>query len=200
MLLPVTAPLADAALDQLFREARSVQRFLPREVSDATLAEVHALARLGPTGFNCQPARYLFIRSTDAKQRLAPAISSSNREKTLAAPVTVVIAWDTRFHEHLPALFPAYDAKGFFEKSPDWIEPTAKLNATLQAAYFFVAARAVGLDVGPMSGFKLDLVDREFFTDGRFRSLLVANVGYGDGSQPKPRLPRLSFEDTAQIL
>jgi 3-hydroxypropanoate dehydrogenase len=196
----MSTPIADSALDQLFREARSIHRFLSREIPDETLNQIYALSSLGPTGFNSQPARYLFLRSKPAKERLLPALSTSNREKTFAAPVNVIVAWDSRFHEHLPEQFPAYDAKSFFDKSPNYIEPTATTNATLQAAYFFLAVRALGLDVGPMSGFNAAALDKEFFPDGRFRSFLVANIGYGDRSQLAPRGPRLSFDDVATIL
>lgn len=198
--ITMSSPLPDSSLDQLFRQARSIHRFQPREVSPELLAEVYALAALGPTGFNSQPARYLFLRSPEAKQRLQPALSSSNREKTLAAPVNVIVAWDSRFHEHLPQQFLAYDAKSFFDKAPEYVEPTAKTNATLQAAYFFLAVRALGLDVGPMSGFNPSKVDEEFFPDGRYRSILLANIGYGDRSEVPSRGPRLSFSEAAQVL
>ena len=192
--------IPDASLDQLFRDARSIHTFTDQPVSDDTLHELYALLRLGPTGFNAQPGRYLFIRSPAAKDRLAGALSSGNRDKTLAAPLNVVVAWDSRFHDHLPSQFPAYDAKAFFDGAPDWIEPTARTNATLQAAYLFLAARALGLDVGPMSGFKPAQIDAEFFPDGRYRSLLLANVGYGVRDALPPRGPRLGFDDVASIL
>lgn len=195
-----STPLKDSALDQLFREGRSIQRFLPREVPTEVLNQIYALAALGPTGFNSQPARYLFLHSQEAKQRLQPALASSNREKTLAAPINLVVAWDSRFFEHLPQQFLAYDAKAFFDKAPDYVEPTAKTNAILQAGYFFLAVRALGLDVGPMSGFNATALDQEFFPDGRYRSILLANIGYGDRSQLAPRGPRLSFEQVAQVL
>ncbi|KAF0815170.1 putative malonic semialdehyde reductase RutE [Andreprevotia sp. IGB-42] len=188
------------ALDQLFRKARTYNVFRPVAVSERLLRELYALLKHGPTGFNAQPARYLFITSPEAKARLAPALSSSNREKTLAAPVTVVVAWDQRFHEHLPRLFPAYDAKAFFDADPGQIEPAARTNATLQAAYLLIAARALGLDAGPMSGFKPALVDAEFFPDGTAHAFMVVNLGYGDPASLVERAPRLSFEEVAQIL
>ncbi|MBB5190759.1 3-hydroxypropanoate dehydrogenase [Silvimonas terrae] len=196
----MTTPLAPAALAQLFDEARSIHRFTDRPVTPATLQQLYELLKWGPTGFNAQPARYLFITTPEAKARLAPALSSGNRDKTLAAPVNVVIAFDSRFHEHLPSQFPAYDAKGFFDGAPDWIEPTARTNATLQAGYLFLAARALGLDVGPMSGFKPDLIDAAFFADGRFKSILLANLGYGERTGLTERGPRLAFADVAQVL
>ncbi len=192
--------LDEAGLDLLFRKAHSIHRFEDRPVSDTVVRELYELLKLGPTGFNAQPARYLFIRSPEAKQRLSPALSSGNRDKTLAAPLNVIVAWDSRFHEHLPQQFLSYDAKSFFDKAPDWIEPTAKTNATLQAAYLILAARALGLDVGPMSGFKPDLLDAEFFPDGRYKSLLLANIGYGVRDESVVRGPRLAFEDAVEVL
>jgi 3-hydroxypropanoate dehydrogenase len=193
-------PLDDAALNQLFLAARSVHQFQPIAVGDEVIVRLYELLKCGPTGYNSQPARYLFIRSQESKSKLAPALSSGNRDKTLAAPLNVIVAWDSRFHEHLPGLFPAYDARSFFEVAPEWIEPTAKMNAALQAAYLFMAARALGLDVGPMSGFKPALVDREFFPDGRVKTLLLANLGYRAHEALTPRGPRLAFQDVAQVL
>jgi 3-hydroxypropanoate dehydrogenase len=196
----MTLPLDAGALDQLFGQARSLHEFLPQPVEDPIILRLYALSRLGPTGFNSQPARYLFIRSPEGKGRLGPSLSPSNRDKTLAAPLNVVVAWDSQFHEYLPSQFPAYDARAFFEKAPEWIEPTAKTNATLQAAYLILAARSLGLDVGPMSGFNAASIDREFFPEGRFRSFLIANLGYGDRSELRPRGPRLAFDAVARIL
>jgi 3-hydroxypropanoate dehydrogenase len=192
--------LTSEALDQIFTGARSIHRFLPRPVEEATLRRLYELAKLGPTGFNAQPARFLFIRSEEARQRLAPTLSSNNRAKALAAPLNAIVAWDSRFHEHLPEQFPAYDAKSFFDANPARIPSAGVSNATLQAAYLIVAARALGLDAGPMTGFTADAVDREFFPDGRFRSLLVINLGYGDRSELAPRGPRLAFEDAVTLL
>jgi len=188
------------ALDQVFRNARSVQTFLDKPVSADTISELYELAKWGPTGFNSQPARFLFLQTPEAKARLAPALSSGNRERTLAAPVNIVIAWDSRFHDHLPTQFPAYDAKTFFENNSSLIEPSARTNATLQAAYLFLAARSLGLDVGPMSGFTPEKVDAEFFPNSTWRSLLLANIGYGDHSNIKPRLPRLALAEAVTIL
>lgn len=196
----MTSPLNDEALDQIFTAARSLHRFLPRPVDDATVHRLYDLAKLGPTGFNAQPARFLFIRSEEAKARLAPALSSSNRAKTLAAPLNAVVAWDSRFHDHLPVQFPAYDAKSFFDANPDWIDRAGVSNAFLQAAYLIIAARALGLDAGPMTGFTPEVLDREFFPDGRLRSLLVLNLGYGDRSELGTRGPRLDFADAVSIL
>jgi 3-hydroxypropanoate dehydrogenase len=198
--LKAMATISKKALQQLFTNAHSVHKFSDKAVTDEVLHALYDLVKLGPTGFNSQTGRYLFVRSKEAKERLAPALSSSNREKTLSAPVNVIIAYDTKFHEHLPEQFPAYDAKSFFDKSPTWIEPTAKLNATLQAGYLIIAARALGLSVGPMSGFNPTLIDNEFFADGRYKSLLLANLGYDVDNKSNKRGPRLTFEQSTQII
>lgn len=187
-------------IDRIFVQARSLHQFLDKPVSDDTLRKVYELSKWAPTGFNAQPARLLFLKSAEAKARLAPTLSSSNRDKTLAAPVNVIIAWDSRFHDKLPEQFPAYDARILFETNTDLIEPSGKINAALQASFFFVAARSLGLDVGPMSGFSNEKVDAEFFKDSHWKSLLLVNLGYGDYSTIKPRGPRLSFEETALVL
>lgn len=189
-----------ATLDQLFLKARSIHQFLPAEVSNETIRELYTLVRQGPTGFNAQPARFLFVRSPEAKQQLAPALSSSNRDKTIAAPLNVIIAYDENFHDELPEQFPVYDARSFFINNPSWIEPTARTNATLQAGYLFIAARALGLDVGPMSGFDNAKVDEAFFAGTSWKSLLLANIGYGDHSSVKPVSPRLDFGKAVSVL
>lgn len=188
------------SIDRIFLQARSLHQFLDKPVSDETLKAIYERAKWAPTGFNAQPARLLFLKSPEAKARLAPALSSSNRDKTLAAPVNVVIAWDSRFHDQLPTQFPAYDARTLFENNAALIEPSGKTNATLQASFFFLAARSFGLDVGPMSGFSNDKVDAEFFNDSHWKSLLLVNLGYGDYSAIKPRGPRLAFTEAALVL
>lgn len=194
------AVIEQATLDQLFLKARSIHQFLPKDISDETIEKLYTLTRQGPTGFNAQPARFLFLRSQEAKQQLAPALSSSNRDKTVAAPLNVIIAYDENFHDELPDQFPAYDARSFFINNPSWIEPTAKTNATLQAGYLFIAARALGLDVGPMSGFDNAKVDEIFFAGTSWKSLLLANIGYGDHSSVKPVGPRLDFGKAVSVL
>lgn len=188
------------ALDQIFRHGRSLQRFLPRPVEAETLHTLYELVKLGPTGFNAQPARFLFLQTPEARTRLAPALSSANRERTLAAPVSVVVAWDSRFHDHLPQQFPAYDAKSFFEARPELIEPAARTSATLQTGYLILAARALGLDAGPMSGFSPEKIDAEFFPDSTWRTLLLVNLGYGDRTFLPDRGPRLRFNEATRIL
>jgi 3-hydroxypropanoate dehydrogenase len=196
----MTAPLDGEALDRLFREARSTHSFANRPVTDDTVRELYNLTKWAPTGFNSQPARFRFVRSLPAKERLAAALSSANRDKTLAAPVTVIVAHDIRFFEHLPQLFPAYDARPMFEETPNFAEATARYNATLQAAFLILAARALGLAAGPMSGFKADLVEREFFPEGRHRVTLLVNLGYADASLGRARGARLDFDEAARIL
>jgi 3-hydroxypropanoate dehydrogenase len=195
----MTTTLAPDALDQIFGQARSNHRFDDRAVDDATLRALYELTKLAPTGFNAQPARYVFVRSAEAKARLAPALSSSNRDKTLAAPLNAIVAWDSRFFEHLPQLLPGRDVAAYFVED-ERIRSAGTFNAALQAAFLIVAARSLGLDVGPMTGFNADALDREFFPDGRLRSLLVLNLGHGDRSDLRERGPRLAFEDAVSVL
>lgn len=195
----MTTTLAPAALDQIFGSARSNHRFDDRAIGDETLRELYELTKLAPTGFNAQPARYVFVRSAEGKARLAPALSSSNRDKTLAAPLNAIVAWDSRFFEHLPQLLPGRDVGAYFvEEEP--IRSAGVFNAALQAAFLIVAARSLGLDAGPMTGFDAEALDRAFFPDGRLRSLLVLNLGYGDRSDLRERGPRLAFEDAVQVV
>jgi len=193
-------PLPESALDQLFRAAHTAHGFGPEPLSDETLHELHELLKWGPTSFNCQPARFVFVRSPGAKQRLKPALSAGNVAQTMAAPVTVIVASDTRFFELLPSQFPAYDAKPLYENNPTLARDTAFRNGSLQGAYLILAARALGLDCGPMSGFDAAAVDAEFFPDGRFRSNFLVNIGTADASKNFPRGPRLTFAAVAQIL
>ncbi|EJL28898.1 malonic semialdehyde reductase [Novosphingobium sp. AP12] len=195
----MTTTLAPDALDQIFGQARSNHRFDDRAVDDATLRDLYELTKLAPTGFNAQPARYVFVRSAEAKARLAPALSSSNREKTLAAPLNAIVAWDSRFFEHLPDLLPGRDVAAYFVED-ERIRAAGTFNAALQAAFLIVAARSLGLDVGPMTGFNAEALDAAFFPDGRLRSLLVLNLGYGDRSELRGRGPRLAFEDAVSVL
>ncbi|RQO78307.1 malonic semialdehyde reductase [Aquitalea sp. FJL05] len=196
----MSSQLSVQALDQLFVQARSTHHFQPRPVSEDTIRQLYALLKWGPTAFNGQPGRYLFIHSAEARQKLLPALSSGNRDKTAAAPLTVVLAYDPAFHQHLPGQFPAYDAKGFYDGLPQLLEPHARLNASLQAAYLILAARALGLDAGPMAGFDAAAVDAAFFPDGQWRSLLLLNLGYGVRDGQPPRGPRLEFEQAAAIV
>lgn len=194
-------PIAPDVFDQVFRTARTFNAFTGREVPDALLRELYALLRWGPTSMNCQPARYVFVKSDAAKDRLAPALSAGNVAKTMAAPVTVIVATDTRFHEHLPTQFPANaKAAALFAGNAALAESTAFRNGTLQGAYLIVAARLLGLDCGPMSGFDAARLNAEFFPDGRYRANFLVNLGYGDPHGNYPRGPRLDFDTVAQIL
>ncbi|MEE8188987.1 MAG: malonic semialdehyde reductase [Kiloniellales bacterium] len=192
--------LNDSGLDLLFREARTHSHWLDGEVSDVLLQAVYDLAKMPPTSANCSPMRVLFLRSREAKERLRPALMEGNVDKTMAAPATAVIAYDTEFYELLPRLFPHEDARAWFAGNEALIEETAFRNGTLQGAYFMLAARALGLDCGPMSGFGREAVDREFFPDGRVKSNFLCNLAYGDAGKLHPRSPRLDFDDACEIL
>ncbi len=192
--------LSDTDLAILFRDARTHSAWQEKEVSPILLEAVYDLAKMGPTSVNCSPMRILFLTTSEAKKRLQPALSPGNLEKTMAAPATAVIGQDTRFYENLPKLYPHTDARKMFEGKPEHSATTAFRNATLQGAYFIVAARAVGLDCGPMSGFDNAAVDAEFFPDGRIKSNFLCNLGYGDASKLRPRSPRLDFDEACQIL
>jgi 3-hydroxypropanoate dehydrogenase len=190
----------EAALAQIFLSARTFNRFRNEPVPDRLLHAAWNLARMGPTSANCSPARILLVKSPGAKKRLEPALDEGNRAKTMKAPATAIIAYDMKFYEKLPTLFPHDDARSWFVGKPKAIETTAFRNGTLQAAYFIIAARAVGLDCGPMSGFKNSLVDGEFFAGTGWRSNFLCNLGFGDGSDLRPRNPRLDFDEACKIL
>lgn len=194
------AILDDAALAQLYTQARTHNGWLDREVPDALLQQAVTLALWGPTSANCLPARFVFIRSQEAKKRLAPALAPGNLAKTMAAPATAIIAHDLAFYEHLPRLYPATDARSWFAGNQPLIETTAFRNATLQGGYFILALRAVGLDVGPMSGFDNAAVDAEFFPEGNVKSNFLVNIGHGDPAKLYPRGPRFGSEEIASIL
>ena len=188
------------ALDILFNEARTHNGWQDRDVDTALLKKAWDLTVMGPTSANCEPMRIKFVKSQDAKQRLEPALSEGNREKTLAAPVTAIIAYDMEFHEKLPKLFPHTDAKSWFSGNDDLIATTAFRNGTLQATYFILALRAPGLDCGPMSGFDNAKVDGEFFAGTSVKSNFLINIGYGDPSKLFDRSPRLAFDEGAEII
>ncbi len=192
--------LDDSGLDLLFREARTHSHWRGGDINDALLREVYDLAKMPPTSANSSPMRLVFLRSRAAKERLAPALMAGNLGKTMAAPITAIIGYDTRFFELLPRLLPHENARAWFEGDPPLIEETAIRNGTLQGAYFILAARSLGLDCGPMSGFDRSKVDREFFPDGRVKSNFLCNLAYGDASKLHPRSPRLDFEDACHIL
>lgn len=192
-----------AALDALFRTARTQNGWTDQPVSDDALRALYDLLKMAPTSANCSPARFVFVRSPEAKARLAPAMSPGNLEKTMAAPVTVIVGHDLAFHEHLPRLFPHNPtAKSWFDGDDKraFRETAAFRNGTLQGAYLILAARAVGLDCGPMSGFDHAKVDAAFFPDGRVKSNFLCNLGHGDPSKVFPRSPRFAFDEVCSIL
>jgi 3-hydroxypropanoate dehydrogenase len=189
------APLDDHALDLIFREARTHNGWNGEPVSDFEINKIYELAKMGPTSANSSPARFVFIRTSEGKQKLRPALSSGNLEKTMTAPVTVIAAYDTKFYDKLPALFAHAGARTWFTSSPALAEETAFRNATLQAAYLILAARSIGLDTGPMSGFDKSKVDELFLSGTSWKSNFLINIGRGDPARLYGRLPRLSFEE-----
>ena len=192
--------ISDACLDQIFNKARSANGFTDQPVSAQLLQEVYDLAKMGPTSMNTQPTRYVFLTTPASKERLLPALSPTNVDKTKSAPVTVIVATDTRFFEHMPVVWHNPGAKEMFEGNAVMAGATATRNSTLGGAYFMVAARALGLDCGPMSGVDLAKVNAEFFADGRFQANFLINLGYMDTSKLFQRNPRLSFEQACQVL
>tara|TARA_R110001592_G_scaffold363371_2_gene685870 strand:- start:12927 stop:13580 length:654 start_codon:yes stop_codon:yes gene_type:complete len=190
-----------AVLEQVFLGARTVNKFTAQEVSNELLLQLYDLMKWGPTSMNCQPGHYVAVKSPEAKKRLVPLLMQGNQDKTRAAPVTVIVATDTQFHQHMPEQFPANPgAADMFTSNPELSAATALRNSTLQGAYLMVAARMLGLDCGPMSGFDNRAVDSEFFPEGRYQSNFLVNIGYGDPSGNHPRGPRLAFEVAVDIL
>lgn len=207
--------LNDAGMDLLFREARTYGAWLERPVSDDVLRQLYDLLKWAPTSANGNPARFVFLRTREAKERLRPALASGNIEKTMTAPVTAIVAYDLKFYEKLPKLYPhSPSMRELFARSPELVEVTARRNSSLQGAYLILAARALGLDCGPMSGFDNAKVDEEFFGIGKERaggdqeffpaghvkSNFLCNLGYGSREGLHPRNPRLSFEETCTLL
>ncbi|TPG57647.1 malonic semialdehyde reductase [Ewingella americana] len=186
--------LTASALATLFTEARTHNGWQDKPVSDELLKQAYELARMGPTSANCCPARFVFVRSAEAKEKLTPALSSGNLAKTLSAPVTAIVAYDPQFYEMLPELFPHGDARSWFTSSPQLAYETAFRNSSLQAAYLIMACRSLGLDTGPMSGFDAALVDEHFLSERGWKSNFLINIGYGDSSKVYGRLPRLDFD------
>jgi nitroreductase len=193
------SPIDDQARRQLFTEARTHNGFDPAPIPQETLRALYDLLKWGPTSMNCQPARFVFVTSPAGKEKLGPALSKGNHDKTMAAPATVIVAIDTRFYEHLPTQFPAYDARASMEKNPELAASTAFRNGTLQGGYLIMAARALGLDCGPMSGFDADKLNAAFFPDGRYQANFLCNLGHGDPAKLHPRGPRLSFEEACSL-
>ena len=196
----MSAMINQAALDQLFLDARSQNAWQNRDMPDETLRQLFDIVKMGPTSANCSPARYVFVKSQEAKARLKPHLSGGNSEKTMTAPVCAIVGYDQAFYEHLPRLFPHTDAKSWFTSSPELAQETAFRNGTLQGGYLIIAARALGLDCGPMSGFDQEGVNNEFFAGTKIKSNFLINLGYGDASGLFDRSPRFEFEDIASIL
>jgi 3-hydroxypropanoate dehydrogenase len=197
-----SSALDDKSLDQLFRDARTHYAWTGRPVSNDTLKSLYDLLKMGPTSMNNSPARFAFLTSDAAKERLKPHLMQGNVEKTMTAPVTVIVAWDKAFYENMPKLFPHSEgARDMMRKTAD---SNGFRNGTLQGAYLILAARSLGLDVGPMSGFSIDGVDEAFFKSDTARASwttnFLVNLGYGSGEKQHPRLPRLSFDEAATIL
>ncbi|MEI7871965.1 MAG: malonic semialdehyde reductase [Alphaproteobacteria bacterium] len=194
--------LDDKALDKILRGARTHNGWLPKPVTDDQLRAIYDLAKWGPTSANTQPARFVFVRTQEGKERLRPALSAGNTDKTMSAPVTVIVAYDTQFYEHLPEHFP-HDQTAIHwfkgEGKEAVASTTAFRNGTLQGAYLMIAARALGLDCGAMSGFNNAVVDENFFPDGRFKTNFLCNIGYGDESKIFARSPRMNFEDACTL-
>lgn len=193
--------LSQDGLDILFRKARTFTAWQDKRLPDSLLREIYDLCKWGPTSQNCLPMRLVFVTSAEAKERLKPCLPGGNVEKTMTAPATAIIAYDLKFYEHLPRLWPANkDTKAGFEANPEAARTTAFRNGTLQGAYFMLAARSLGLDCGPMSGFDNEKVDAAFFAGTSWKSNFLCNIGYGDASKLYPRGPRLSFEEACNIL
>ena len=192
--------LSDDALDTLFRDARSHNGWLDTKVSDEQIKQIYELMKFGPTAANNCPARITFIKSNTAKERLKPHLDEGNVEKSMSAPVIAIISYDTEFYEKLPFLFPHTDARSWYAGNPAKIKSAGEMNATLQGAYFMLAARSVGLDCGPMGGFNNETLDNEFFSDGKTKSIFICALGQGDESKIYPRGPRLSFDEACEII
>ncbi len=193
--------IEDVSLDRLFTSARSFNGWLSGEVTEQALRQIYDLMKWGPTSMNTQPGRLVFLRSWAAKERLRPHLAPTNVDKTMTAPVVAIIGYDVEFYRHLPDIFPHLPtATRYYEGKPDLIHATAFRNGTLQGAYLMIAARAVGLDCGPMSGFDNEGVDREFFAGSSLRSNFLCGIGRGDPAKVFSRSPRFSFEQSCQIL
>jgi 3-hydroxypropanoate dehydrogenase len=192
-------PLADTALDQLFRTARSHNGFLDEPVGDETLHALHDLMKWGPTGANSCPLHIVFVRTPEAREKLRPALAPGNVAKAMSAPVTALLGRDLAFYEHLPRLFPHVDARSWFVGNDALIEQSSTLNAALQAGYLILAARSLGLDCGPMSGFTPEIADAAFFAGTQVKSFMLVTLGRGDPAKLFPRSPRFEFADVCRV-
>lgn len=197
----MSSKLDDKSLDIIFREARTHNAWADKQVSDDTLKALYDLMKWGPTSANCSPARIIFVKSKEAKEKLATVLSEGNLKKSMQAPVTAVIGYDVEFYERLPELFPhAPEAKTWFNWSKEWAEQTAFRNGSLQGAYFMIAARSLGLDCGPMSGFDMKKADELYFAGTTVKVNFLCNLGYGDPAGLFGRSPRLPFDDACKIV
>ena len=192
-------PISDTALKQLFVDARTHSHWQSRPVPDAVLRSLYEMLRYAPTSANCSPARFVFVRSAEGKARLKPCLAAGNVDKTMAAPVTAIVAHDSQFTELLPRLYPHADARSWFAGNQPLTDITAFRNGTLQGAYLIIAARALGLDCGAMSGFDNAKVDAAFFPDGKFKTNFLCNIGYGDPAKLFARSPRFTFEESCTL-
>ena len=192
--------LSNSSLETLFTKARSQNGWLNRDITDEQIHQLYNLLKFGPTSANSSPARFTFIRSKEAKERLKPYLDSGNIEKSMSAPAVAIISYDIDFYKKLPYLFPHTNAKSWYEGKEQKIKLTAELNATLQGAYFIIAARSIGLDCGPMIGFNKEELNRELFPNEKVKSIFICGIGYGDETKVRPRSPRLNFEEACEIL
>ena len=192
--------LDNHTLEILFTKARSQNGWLDQDVSNEQINQIYELMKFGPTAANNCPARITFVKSNEAKEKLKPHLDEGNIEKSMSAPVVAIISYDTEFYEKLPFLFPHTDAKSWYAGKPEKIKSAGEMNATLQGAYFMLAARSVGLDCGPMGGFNNETLDNEFFPDGKTKSIFICALGHGDETKIYPRGPRLSFDEACEII
>lgn len=193
-------PVSEQCLDTIFRNARSFNAWQDRPVTDEQLAQLYDLLKWGPTSANSSPARFVFVKSDEAKARLKPCLAEGNVEKSMTAPVVAIIGMDMEFYEKLPKLFPHTDARSWFAGNPEKIQVNALRNSSLQGAYLMIAARSLGLDCGPMSGFDPERLNQEFFPDGTVKANFICALGYGDESKLYPRGPRLDFDEACSIV
>jgi 3-hydroxypropanoate dehydrogenase len=196
----MTTHISQSALEQLFSNARSHNAWQDRAISDSTLHQLYDLLKMAPTSANCSPARFVFVQSDAAKAKLKPCLMEGNVEKTMTAPVCVIVGMDMQFYDQLPKLFPHADARSWFAGNDAAIQATAFRNSSLQGAYLIMAARALGLDCGPMSGFDAAAVEAAFFPQGNVKANFLINLGYGDATKVYPRSPRLGFDEACQIV
>ena len=196
----MTSTLDDNALAQLFTEAHSHVSWQDKAIPEVLIKQLYDMVKLCPTSANCSPARFVFVTSKEGKQKLKPSLSSGNVEKTMTAPCTVIVAYDEEFYEELPTLFPYADAKSWFTSSPEAAYETAMRNSSMQGAYLISASRALGLDIGAMSGFDPNLLNETFFSENKWKVNFLINLGYGDGEKSHKRLPRLTFEQACKII